>query len=215
MAREYFAAYHSYLKSVEPLKDAERGRLFTACLSYSMTGAEPELSGNERFVWPSIREQIDRDKTAYAERCVANRENALQRYATAGDGKQADAKPAKERVREKARETENATEKANASCYALEDDDTRSPRAYDAELASHWKRAYGRAPTPLQSEEHAAWRRDWQLEQLEEAINAAAEAGAGNRIGYIRSTLLDWKMRGIRTIRQWADEEAWRDGVIR
>lgn len=64
MAREYFAAYHSYLKSVEPLNDAERGRLFTACLSYSMTGAEPELRGNENFVWPSIREQIARDKTA-------------------------------------------------------------------------------------------------------------------------------------------------------
>lgn len=215
MAREYFAAYHSYLKSVEPLKDAERGRLFTACLSYSMTGTEPELRGNERFVWPSIREQIDRDKTAYAERCAANRENALQRHATASDGKPADAKPAKEKEREKARATENTTEKANVSRYALDDDDTRSPRAYDAELASLWKRAFGGTPTPLQSEELVAWRRDWQLELLEEAINAASEAGAENRIGYIRSTLLDWKMRGIRTITQWADEEARRDGMIR
>ena len=61
MAREYVCLYHSYLKSVEPLNDAERGRLFTACLTYSMTGAEPDLRGNERFVWPTIREQIDRD----------------------------------------------------------------------------------------------------------------------------------------------------------
>ena len=215
MAREYFAAYHSYLKSVEPLNDAERGRLFTACLTYSMTGAEPELRGNERFVWPSIREQIGRDKTAYAERCAANRENALQRYAMASDGKPAEAKSAKEKEREKARDTENATEKASIPRYALDDDNTLSLCARDAELDALWKRAFGRMPTPLQSEELVAWRKDWQLELLEEAVNAAAEAGAENRIGYIRSTLLDWKMRGIRTIRQWADEEARRDGLIR
>ena len=82
-------------------------------------------------------------------------------------------------------------------------------------LASLWKRAFGTRPSPLQSEELVAWRKDWQLELLEEAINAASEAGAENRIGYIRSTLLDWKMRGIRTITQWADEEARRDGLIR
>lgn len=30
MALESFNAYHSYLKAIEPLNDAERGRLFTA-----------------------------------------------------------------------------------------------------------------------------------------------------------------------------------------
>ena len=36
MPREYFCAYHSYLKSIELLNDSERGRLFTACLQYSI-----------------------------------------------------------------------------------------------------------------------------------------------------------------------------------
>ena len=40
MERPYFCAYHSYLEALEPLNDAEKGRLFVACLTYSMT---PEL----------------------------------------------------------------------------------------------------------------------------------------------------------------------------
>ena len=55
MAREYFCAYHSYRSSMEPLTDAERGRLFMALLEYSETGIVPDLRGNERFVFPQIR----------------------------------------------------------------------------------------------------------------------------------------------------------------
>ena len=82
MAREYMCLYHSYLKSVEPLNDAERGRLFTACLTYSMTGAEPDLRGNERFVWPTIREQIDRDTKKYSDFCKKQQENIRKRWDT-------------------------------------------------------------------------------------------------------------------------------------
>ena len=80
MAREYFCAYHSYLDSMKRLTDEERGRLFTACLEYSMTGVEPELSGNEVFVWDGIRSQIDRDKEAYVQRCKSQSDNANKRW---------------------------------------------------------------------------------------------------------------------------------------
>lgn len=82
MAREYFCAYHSYLKSVEPLNDAERGRLFTACLEYSMTGKAPDLRGNERFVFPMIREQIDRDTEKYNAFSKKQSENIKKRWDT-------------------------------------------------------------------------------------------------------------------------------------
>lgn len=75
MALEFFNGYHSYLDSMEPLGDAERGRLFTACLLYSKTGEVMELRGNERFVFPTMRSQIDRDKAAYEAKCEKNREN--------------------------------------------------------------------------------------------------------------------------------------------
>ena len=62
MLRPYFCAYHSYLENMELLNDEERGRLFTALLEYSKDGTLVPLPGNERFVFPGIRSQIDRDK---------------------------------------------------------------------------------------------------------------------------------------------------------
>lgn len=105
MAREYVCLYHSYLKSVEPLNDAERGRLFTACLTYSITGAEPDLRGNERFVWPTIREQIDRDTKKYSDFCKKQQENIRKRWdTTVYDGTSGipdDTKHTKEKEKEK------------------------------------------------------------------------------------------------------------------
>ena len=52
------------LDAMEPLGDAERGRLFTAVLKYARTGEVPQLGGNERFIFPMLRAQIDRDSAA-------------------------------------------------------------------------------------------------------------------------------------------------------
>ena len=75
MALESFNAYHSYLTAIEPLNDAERGRLFTALLTYSSTGEVPDLRGNERFVFPQMKWQIDRDKGSYDDFCARQSEN--------------------------------------------------------------------------------------------------------------------------------------------
>ena len=76
--------YHSYLDIIEPLSDAERGRLFTACLIYSKTGAASGLTGNERFVFPIIQAQIDHDREAYIKKCRKNSENRKRRLAANG-----------------------------------------------------------------------------------------------------------------------------------
>lgn len=80
MAVEYFCAYHSYLDALEPLTDAERGRLFVACLKYSKSGEVEHLSGNERFVFPVFRGQIDRDNAKYANKCKKQADNANKRW---------------------------------------------------------------------------------------------------------------------------------------
>lgn len=48
------------LDTLETLADSERGRLFTALLSYARTGEAPSLIGGERYVFPLIRAKIDR-----------------------------------------------------------------------------------------------------------------------------------------------------------
>lgn len=82
MAREFFCAYHSFLKAMEPLNPAERGRLFTALLTFSMTGEAPELTGSERFVFPYLADQISRDARNYESKCEKNRENIGKRWDT-------------------------------------------------------------------------------------------------------------------------------------
>lgn len=80
MAREGFIVYHELLSWLESYSDAERGRILTAMLTYSMSGEAPRLSGNERFIWPAIKEKLDRDKTAYEAACEKNRKNVNKRY---------------------------------------------------------------------------------------------------------------------------------------
>ena len=92
MALEAFNSYHSYLNAIEQLNDAERGRLWTALLEYSSTGTISELRGNERFVFPQMKWQIDRDKETYdalcKERSKAGKRGAASRWQTDNsDGK--------------------------------------------------------------------------------------------------------------------------------
>lgn len=80
MAREGLVLYHEFADWLEPYSDDERGRILTAMLTYSMTGEAPELTGNERFIWPAIRAKIDQSKDAYEATCEKNRRNIAKRY---------------------------------------------------------------------------------------------------------------------------------------
>ena len=57
---EYLKVWTSFLEIMEPLTDAEKGRLFVAMLRYAEDGTPPDFEGNERFVWPSAKQAIDR-----------------------------------------------------------------------------------------------------------------------------------------------------------
>ena len=114
MAIEYFCAYHSYLDSMEELNDTERGRLFTACLIYSKTGEAPQLRGNERFVFPTLKAQIDRDKATYDSRCKKNSDNVRKRWNTdVYDGEQPCTNDTKTKEKEKEKEKEKTKENNN------------------------------------------------------------------------------------------------------
>ena len=65
MAMKYMCVYYSYLECIEKLTVEECGRLFLGMLRYSTKGEQPELTGNEQFLWPMLRGQIDRDKEKY------------------------------------------------------------------------------------------------------------------------------------------------------
>ena len=112
MAMEYFLAYHSYLESMEPLSDAERGRLFTALLEYSRTGITPELRGSERYTFAALKGNIDRDVAKYNAKCAKNKESAAKRWDANGcERMRADANGCQDKEKDKDKDKEEEKDK--------------------------------------------------------------------------------------------------------
>ena len=108
---KYVQIYFDFLNSIEPLDDAERGRLFTAILRYASTGELPNLEGNERFIFPTAKAMIDRDQEQYKKTCAARAEYGQRGgLAKASKSKQKVAKRSKS-SQEKEEEKEEEKEK--------------------------------------------------------------------------------------------------------
>ena len=192
MAREYFCAYHSYIESLEMLNDAECGRLFRALLAYSKTGATPELRGNERFLFSSMKQQIDRDAEKYQAKCDKYRQNAQQRgRAMASDGKPrlamaSDGSQGKDKDKGKGKEELSSSPSLSPLSSQIppqgnDDDDFVS-------VIRLWEKAAGRLVSPLQGEELPALLEEHTAESVCNAIRSASQHNAVN-LAYIKAVL--------------------------
>ena len=104
MARNYAALPHEYIEEFKELSYEEIGILLMALLQYSATGEEPELKGNERFLWRRVAAQENRFQDSYEEivnvRREAGRKGADSRWSknkeeyAVSDGKNGKAIPA-------------------------------------------------------------------------------------------------------------------------
>ena len=79
---KYLKVFVDFADKIELLGDAECGRLFKAMLEYASSGAEPDLRGNERFIWPTAKSEIDRQAESYKSICETNKRIATERYGT-------------------------------------------------------------------------------------------------------------------------------------
>lgn len=204
MALESFNAYHSYLKAIEPLNDAERGRLFTACLEYSMTGEAPELKGNEKFVFPSMAAQIDRDKQKYMARCRKNAENVAKRWNTnVYDGKNRipeDTKHTKDKDKDKDKDNIAATAATARERCGLDAAPSQSPPEDPglAQAAQCYEANIGPLPRYV-GERLQFWLATFGPDLVCEAIHRAAAANARSW-NYAEKILRDWQNTGVRTV---------------
>lgn len=78
MAMYYTPIPYEFLEEMGELSDAEFGRLIRWCLTYSITGEESELSGNERFFRIRCKKQIDAIVSNYDAMCEKNRINGAK-----------------------------------------------------------------------------------------------------------------------------------------
>lgn len=68
---KYLKVFTDFVKVIEPLGEAEIGRLFMAMLKYAETSEQPDLRGNEKFIWPMAKLNIDRERE-FAEKQAKN-----------------------------------------------------------------------------------------------------------------------------------------------
>lgn len=172
----YVCLYSSYLESVAPFSEAERGRLLTAMLVYAVRGEEVRLPGNERYLWPTIKSQIDRDAAAYRDRCEKNKEN----------GKKG-GRPEKRSVFEKPKEKEK--EKENEKKNEKEKESILRPGAAPAEAE---KTVYGKFGwIRLSAQEHARLLGELGQAELDRCIAYIDESAqsTGNKNHW-----LDWEV---------------------
>ena len=78
-AVKYLKIFVEFEEYIQILDDGEKGRLFAAMLAYARDGQEPELPGNERFLWPVARQQLKNAAAQYQKVCAANSANARRR----------------------------------------------------------------------------------------------------------------------------------------
>ena len=88
MNMAYIKIWLDWREATSTLKDAEKGRLIDAVVAYA-NGEDPDglLAGNERFVFPIFRLQMDRDRAkleqTYEVRAAAGRKGGLAKAANA------------------------------------------------------------------------------------------------------------------------------------
>ena len=63
--RSHLKVYFDFETKTKELEDPEKGRLLLAMLRYAKEGTEPDMIGNERFLFPVFKAQIDDDIKAY------------------------------------------------------------------------------------------------------------------------------------------------------
>lgn len=184
MALNSFNVYHSYLQSLEPLNDSERGRLFTAMLEYSITGKCPELRGNERFIFPSFAAQIDRDREKYTKKCEKNSQNAQKRLQAI----------ASERKRTQAIASEISQGQGQGQGQGEKDNISLIVKAYEDSI--------GLMPQYVVDSACAFIRDGLEPGLVVRAIQIAAENNV-RKWSYVSAILRDCEQRGIWTLREF------------
>lgn len=219
----YIKLFLDYLDALEPFSDAERGRLFTALLIYGRTGEAPQLSGNERFLFPMMKAQIDRDFAAWREK---DEHIHNVRVEAGGKGGKARASKSKQNQANQANASKPEQTKHKTTDYGLLTTDDYTPPyppcGGDGET-SPW------TPTPVPesaanagSANDAEFDRFWEAYPRKQAKGAARKAFAKARkkvsLGVMlaaveaQKTSWEWTKEGGQYIpcpSSWLNQEQW------
>ena len=82
MAKEYVPIFYDWVEVTAELTAQEKGRLIDAIVLYASGGNwQEQIKGNERYLFPAFRKQIDRANEISSVRAMAGANGVKQREA--------------------------------------------------------------------------------------------------------------------------------------
>lgn len=78
--RKGFIVYGDIKEVIDELTDEQVAALFRGMVDYFVEGKKPKFSGPLKYIFITIRQQMDRDAEKYERKCEKMRENANKRW---------------------------------------------------------------------------------------------------------------------------------------
>lgn len=208
---KYLKVWVTFRKALEPYSDAEKGRLFDAMLAYAADGTEPHFSGNERYIWGSVKETIDLTRETSEKRKAVG---ALGGTAAAENREAANDSKTQQNIANDSKTDQpiargSRKEKKRKEKKLIDDDDDvyGAHDEYENAVLTGYQHHVGRKPSPEELASISAATRLSHMEPAlaEEAVRIAAGAGALNVAAYARKVIDDWDFEEVRTMEEAAE----------
>ena len=196
MALEYVPVFWDWIEVTGELNDQEKGRLIDAMVMYSRGGDwQDRIKGNERYLFPAFRQQIERARTMSEKRSDAGATGGKQAQANASKAKQIQANASKRKqtqanaskiYKEEEEEKKEVATTGGGGGFLTEDE----AQAISARLDEVYAEAErcGFTCTAREIDELTALASEHGAERVCDAIRIASDRGKPN-LGYLRGIL--------------------------
>ena len=196
MAQEYVPVFWDWIEVTGELNDQEKGRLIDAMVMYSRGGDwQDRIKGNERYLFPAFRQQIERARTMSEKRSDAGATGGKQAQANASKAKQIQANASKRKqtqanaskIAKKEEEKEKVVATTDSGGGFLTEAEAQALSARLDEVYAEAERC-GFTCTAREIDELTALASEHGAERVCDAIRIASDRGKPN-LGYLRGIL--------------------------
>ena len=196
MALEYVPVFWDWIEVTGELNDQEKGRLIDAMVMYSRGGDwQDRIKGNERYLFPAFRQQIERARTMSEKRADAGATGGKQAQANASKAKQIQANSSKRKqtqanaskIAKKEEEEKREVATTDGGGGFLTEDEAQALSARLDEVYAEAERC-GFTCTAREIDELTALAAEHGTERVCDAIRIASDRGKPN-LGYLRGIL--------------------------
>ena len=196
MALEYVPVFWDWIEVTGELNDQEKGRLIDAMVMYSRGGDwQDRIKGNERYLFPAFRQQIERARAMSEKRSDAGATGGKQAQANASKAKQIQANASKRKqtqanaskIAKKEEEKEKVVATTDSGGGFLTEAEAQAISARLDEVYAEAERC-GFTCTAREIDELTAIASEHGAERVCDAIRIASDRGKPN-LGYLRGIL--------------------------